>query len=264
MVSVNSGNRGSDFSVTFDSMNNGSNLRVTRRLDDRDLARPVSFQSYYRRVGREARWDVYDENGRGRGRGYARGRGNDGNSARGGSGWPGSNVAMGVPDGTRLVATLDTPLSMRTSRNGEPFSMTVRGPGEFQGARIDGVVSRVRASRGTDMDLHVDFQRIDMRGRSSDFDAVLNTVRLSDGSVLRINDDGEVRENSTGETVRNGAIGVAVGAIIGAIAGGGKGAAIGGAIGGVGGVILSQGHEQLDLPRGSEVTLTAVSRNRAP
>lgn len=263
VVSVNSGSRGSDFSVTFDSLNNGANMRVTRRLDDPDLARAVTFQSFYRRIGRDANWGVYDNNGPGfgRGRGYARGRGND---AGGGAGWSGSNVEMGVPDGMRLVATLDTPLSMRTSRNGEPFSMTVRGPGEFQGARIDGVVSRVRASRGTDMDLRVDFQRIEIRGRSSEFDALLNTVRLSDGTLLRVNADGEVRENSTGDTVRNGAIGVAVGAIIGALAGGGKGAAIGGIIGGAGGVIISQGHEQLDLPRGAEVTLTSVSRYRAP
>ncbi len=264
LVSVFSGNRGSDFSVTFDSMNNGDNLRVTRRLDDRDFARPVSFQSFYRRTARDARWDVYDDSGPGfgRGRGYARGRGNNAGGANSTSIWTGSNNDRGVPDGLRLVATLDTPLNMRTSRNGDPFSMTVRG-GEFQGARIDGVVSRVREARGTDMDLRVDFQRIDVRGRTSDFDAVLNSVRLADGSVLRINADGEVRENSTGETVRNGAIGVAVGAIIGAIAGGGKGAAIGAAIGGAGGVIISLGHEQLDLPRGSEMTLTAVSPYRA-
>jgi hypothetical protein len=268
-IDVGGGSRGSNFSVTFESLNNGANLRVTRRLDDPDLARPVSFQSYYRRFSREARWDVYDDGpGFGRGRGNARGRGDDGrgNASRGG-GWVGWNPAdVTVPDGMRLVATLDTPLSMRTSRNGEPFSMTVRGPGEFQDARIHGVVSRVRASnsRGDDMDMHVDFQRIDVRGRSMDFDAVLNTIRLADGTVLRVNADGEVRENSTGETVRNGAIGGAIGAVIGAVIGGGKAAAIGAVIGGAGGVILSQGHERLDLPRGAEVTLTTQSRYRAP
>ena len=114
------------------------------------------------------------------------------------------------------------------------------------------------------MDMRMDFQRIDVRGRSMDFDAVLNTIRLSDGKVLRVNGEGEVRENSTGATVRNGAIGMAIGAVVGALAGGGKGALIGGAIGGAGGLILSRGHEQLDLPRGAEVTLTTLSRNRAP
>ena len=261
-VDVEDGRRGSSFSVMFESINNGANLRVTRRLDNEDLARPITFQSYYRRLSREPRWDVYDDGpGFSRGRGYARGRGDDGR----GIGWVGWNPAnVTVPDGMSLVVTLDTPLSMRTSRNGEAFSMTVRGPAEFQSARIHGVVSRVRASRGDDMDMRVDFQRIDVRGRSMDFDAVLNTIRLSDGTVMHVNADGEVRENSTGETVRNGAIGVAIGTVVGALAGGGKGAAIGAVIGGAGGVILSRGHEQLDLPRGTEVTLTALSRYRAP
>jgi outer membrane lipoprotein SlyB len=93
---------------------------------------------------------------------------------------------------------------------------------------------------------------------------VLNTIRLSDGTLLRLNDEGDVRESSGGHTVRNAAIGAAVGAVIGAVIGGGKGAAIGAAGGGVGGVILSRGHEQLDVPRGAEVTLTAVSPYRAP
>ena len=261
-IDVGGGSRGSSFSVTFESLNNGENLRVTRRLDDPDLARPVSFQSYYRRFSREARWDVYDDGpGFGRGRGNARGRGDDGR----GAGWVGWNPAdTNVPDGMHLVATLDTPLSMRNSRDGEAFTMTVRGPAEFQDARIHGVISRVRAARGDDMDMRVEFQRIDVRGRSMDFDAVLNTVRLPGGKVLRVNSDGEVRENSTAETVRNGAVGVAIGAVIGALAGGGKGAAIGAAVGGAGGVILSQGDEQLDLPRGAEVTLTAQSRYRTP
>jgi hypothetical protein len=172
-----------------------------------------------------------------------------------------------VPDGTRLIATLDTPLSMRTSPHGQPFTMTVHSPSEFQGARIDGVVSRVGANQqnGNGTDMRFDFQTIEVRGRSAEFDADLNTIRLSDGTLLRVNDGSDVGDvNHGNSTVRNGAIGVAVGAIIGAIAGGGKGAAIGAVIGGAGGVIVSQGHEQLDLPRGAEVTLTAVTPYRRP
>ena len=247
------GDRGSDFSVTFESLNNGGNLRVTRRLDDPDLPRPVSIQSYYRRMANAPQWDVYadrDDRGAGR-RGW------------GGSGFGSGGRMNGVPDGTRLLATLDTDLSMRNSRNGEPFTMTVRSPVEFQGARIDGIVSRIGSTRGKGMDMRIDFQRIEMRGQSSDFDALLNTIRLSDGSVLRINGDGDVREPNRGnDTIRNGAIGATVGAIVGALAGGGKGAAIGAAIGVAGGVIVSQGNESIDLHRGSEVTLTAVSGYR--
>ena len=249
-----SGHRGSDYSVTFESLDAGQSLRVTRHLDDQHLSRMVTIQSYYRRAAPTPRWDVYGT-GPGRGNGY--GRGNDNRSSGGSSWWS----TMAVPEGTRMSATFDTPISMRTSRNGEQFTMTVRGPVDFQGARLTGVVTRVATNHGGGADLRIDFQTIELRGRSYEFDAYLNTVRLSDGRTLRLDADGDVRDvNHDGSrTVQNGSIGAAVGAIIGAMAGGGKGAVIGAAIGVTGGVILSQGHEQLELTRGTEVTLTAVS-----
>jgi outer membrane lipoprotein SlyB len=88
---------------------------------------------------------------------------------------------------------------------------------------------------------------------------------MGGGGVLRVHDDGDVRTYddrgaNRDTTVQNGAIGAALGAIVGAIAGGGKGAAIGAIVGGSGGVILSQGHEQLELQRGAAVTLTVFNR----
>jgi hypothetical protein len=244
-VSTSGGGRGNDFSVIFESLDYGNGLRVTRRLDDDSLARPVIIESYYQRAADTPRWDVYPS-----GPGYA--------SARG---------LMVVPDGTALVAILDTPLSMRTSRDGEAFTMNVRSPAEFRGARIEGVISRVNAYQesGNGGDMRVDFHTIELGGRSSEFAAVLNTVRLSDGTILRVNAEGNGRDVNSGDTtVRSGGIGAAVGAIIGAVVGGGKGAVVGAVVGGAGGVILSQGHEQLDLPRGTEVSLTAMAGYRGP
>jgi len=250
-----SGSRGSDFSVTFEALDNGDRLHVTRRLDNEELDRPITIQSFYHRVSDQPRWDLYAEG-------------------------PGPTSAYGVPpppppppypttgrlgvaDGTRLIATLDTPLSTRSSRNGERFTMTVRGPAEYAGARIDGVVSRVdpydRDRNGADMS--VNFQRIRFRdGQTADLRAVLETVRTPDGTTLHVNPEGDVRDKDVNDTrVEHGAIGAAVGAIIGAIAGGGKGAAIGAIAGGAGGAILVEGRDSLDLPPGTEVTLTAVS-----
>jgi hypothetical protein len=244
-VSTSGGGRGTDFSVTFESLNNGNGLRVTRRLDDDSLPRPVVIQSYYQRFADTPRWDVYAP----------------------GPPYGSANGMMAVRDGTQLLATLDSPLSMRTSRDGERFTMTVRGPEEFQGARIDGVISRVNAYResGNGGDMRVDFQTIELGGRSSEFTAMLTSVRLSDGTILRVNAEGTARNVNSGDTtVRNGGIGAAVGAIIGAVVGGGKGAVVGAVVGGAGGVILSQGQEQLDLPRGTEVSLTAVTGYRGP
>jgi osmotically inducible lipoprotein OsmB len=244
-VSTSGGGRGADFSVTFESLNSGDGLRVTRRLDDDTLIRPVVIQSYYLRAEGTPRWDVYASGPR----------------------YGSASGMMVVPDGTQLLATLDTPLSMRTSRDGEPFTMTVRSAGQFQGARINGVISRVNTYResGNGGDMRVDFQTIELSGRSSEFAAVLNTVRLFDGTVLRVNAEGNARNVNSGDTtVRNGGIGAAVGAIIGAVVGGGKGAVVGAVVGGTGGVILSQGQEQLDLPPGTEVTLTVLAGYRGP
>jgi hypothetical protein len=258
-----SGNRGSDFQVTFEPLNNGTGLRVTRSLDSEELGRPITVQSYYRRIATEPRWDLFAGDSR---PDSAYGTGS-------GSGYPpvpayapptGDFV---VPDGTRLIAMLDTPLSTRTSRSGERFTMTVRGPGQFGGARIDGVVSRVnpyqQASNTADM--MVNFETIHLRdGRTSEFRAILNSVRTPDGATLRVDVEGGVRDVTTNDTrIEHGAIGAAVGAIIGAIAGGGKGAAVGAAVGAVvgasGGVILVEGRDQLDLPPGTEVTITATA-----
>lgn len=61
--------------------------------------------------------------------------------------------------------------------------------------------------------------------------------------------------------MQRGTIGAALGAIIGAIASGGKGAAVGAVIGASGGAgtVIAQGRDQLDLQRGTEVTITSAA-----
>jgi hypothetical protein len=236
-----SGNRDTDFLVTFQSVDRGGGLFVTRRFDSDDLRQPVTIQSYYRRVADEAQWDLYERD---------RDRRPE-------------PEPFAVSGGTRIVAVLDTSLSTRTSRNGERFSMTVQGPGEYQGARIDGVVARVTPyARGRNADMRIDFDTIHLRnGRTADFDARLDTVRTPGGVTYRVDASGGVPDpDQTKDTIQKGAIGAALGAVIGAIAGGGKGAAIGAVVGGAGGVILAQDRDEyLDLPPGTQVTLVVRS-----
>lgn len=244
-----SGNRNTDFLVTFEPLNNGNGLLVTRRLDSDDLRQPVTIQSYYRRVANQPRWDLYTPEPSVAPR-------------------PGRGPST-VPDGTRIVAVLDTSLSTRTSRSGERFSMTVQGPPQYQGARIDGVIARITPyGQGRNADMRVDFDTIRLRdGRTAEFEAVLNTVRTPGGVTLRVDASGGVPDpNRTNATIQQGAIGAALGAIIGAFAGGGKGAAIGAVVGGAGGAILAQDREQyLDLPPGTQVTIIVTSsRYRTP
>jgi hypothetical protein len=235
------GDRGTDFSVTFEAMNNGDRLRVTRRLDSEDLRQPVTVQSYYQRVANDARWDL--------------------SSAPQSYAPPRPTAPMAVPDGMRLVATLDTPLSTRSSRSDEQFTMTVRSPAQFAGARIDGVVSRINPDpQGNRANIVVDFDTIQFRGGPAvEFRGMLDAVRTPDGATVRVGAENGIHDAGASDDTRieHGAVGAAVGAIIGAIAGGGKGAAVGAVVGGAGGAILVDGHDQLDLPPGTEMTITA-------
>jgi hypothetical protein len=259
-----SGNRSTDFLVTFEPLNNGNGLLVTRRMDSDDLRQPVTIQSYYRRVANEPRWDLYAPEST-----YAREPAYPAQPAYAPPPPPRPEPrAFVVPEGLRIVAVLDTSLSTRTSRSGERFSMTVRRPAEYEGSHIDGIVARVTAyGPGRNADMRVDFDAIRLpNGQRAEFDAVLNTVRTPGGQTLRVDASGGVPDRDV--TVRSGAIGAALGAVIGAIAGGGKGAAIGAVAGGAGGVILAQDRDQfLDLPPGTQVTIIVTpwrNRDRMP
>jgi hypothetical protein len=243
------GERANDFIVTFDPVNNGRQLLVTRTLYTERVNQAVTVRTYYDRTSDVAQLNVYDTNRE------------DGNVGGGAGTVAGSFI---VPDGTQIVAVLNNELSTQNVRENERFTMTVRSPGQYDGATIEGVVSNVeRSGRITGRSqLTLDFDTIRLRdGRSYRFAGILEAVRTPSGEVVRIDNEGAVRDsNQTNKTVQRTAIGTAVGAIIGAIAGGGKGAAIGAVIGaGAGaGSVYVQGREDLNLETGTEVTIRST------
>ena len=244
LVVTTTGNRGNDFSVTFEPIDNGRNLQVTRRIHDDNLRQPVTVQSFYRKSSDEAQWDIYSTN-------------------QGAPSQTDSAGDVGVPQGTRLVATLDNALSTRTVHAEDRFTITTRSPSQYEGAVIEGTVASVNASGRLSgrADMALNFESIRMRnGRTYPFAGVIESIRTPNGETIRVDSEGTVEENSqTVKTVQRGAIGAALGAIIGAITGGGKGAAIGAAIGAGGGAgtVIVEGRDQLDLPRGTEVTIVS-------
>lgn len=241
MVST-TGDRGNDFSVTFDSVDNGQRLHVTRRVYIQGLTNPVVVQSSYDKTSNVARFDIYDS------------RNVPGSTASG---------TFVVPDGTRIIGTLENTLSTRSTREGDRFTLRVTSPREFEGALIEGHVSAVeRSGRLTGRSvLTLDFDRIQLRnGRSYQFAGMVEAAREPDGDIVRVDTEGAVRDSSqTSRTTTRTAIGTAVGAIIGAIAGGGKGAAIGAIIGAGGGAgsVYVEGRNDLELQVGTELTVRA-------
>jgi hypothetical protein len=256
LIISTTGDRDNDFNVTFAPIDNGRSLEVTRRLSDVNLRTPVTVRSVYTRSADVAQFDIYHGGGN-----------QTGAYNPNGTNYPTTaSGAFIVPDGTTLIATLDNDLSTSNTREGENFSMTVNQPGEFSGARIDGHISQV--SRGGRVSgrsgMTFNFDRITLRdGRAYSFSGFVDSVRSTNGETVRVDNEGTVQENDsrTTQTAQRAAIGTAVGAIIGAIASGGKGAAIGAILGaGAGaGSVYVQGRDDLELMRGSEVTIRASS-----
>jgi len=241
------GERANDFTVSFDPSSDGRELLVTRTLYSDRLTQPVTVRSYYDRTSDVAQLNIYETNRE------------DSNIGQGQA--TGSFV---IADGTQVVAVLNNDLTTQNVREGDRFTMTVRSPGQYDGATIEGSVLNVeRSGRITGRSqMTLDFDTIRLRdGRSYRFAGILESVRTPNGDVVRVDNEGAVRDSDqTKQTVTRTAIGTAVGAIIGAIAGGGKGAAIGAVIGaGAGaGSVYIQGRDDLNLSAGTEVTIRAT------
>lgn len=264
MLTISSdGDRGSDFSVTFDSVNNGRRLRVTKRIFSERLSQPVEVTSYYTRTSDVAQWNIYD-GGRNLGgnRGIGSNRNNGNRNDRG-------NQRFAIPNGTVLTAVLNQDLTTRQANEGDRFTMTVRSPRNYNGAVIEGIITKAdRSGRVTGRsELSMEFQRVRMNGRDYDFGGFIESVRTPDGEDVKIDNEGAVREDDsqTTRTVTRSGIGAALGAIIGGITGGGKGAAIGAAVGaGAGaGTVLVQGRDDLDLRSGTEFTIRTSAPNES-
>jgi hypothetical protein len=244
---VSNGDRANDFTVIIDPVDGGRRLLVTRSLYAERLNQPVTLRSYYDRVSDTAQLGLYVP---------AANTGTYNNT-----GAVSGNFV--VPDGTRLVAVLDTGLSTRTTREGDRFRVTVRAPAQYDGAVIEGHVSGLdrsgRVTGRSEMTLNYDTIRL-RDGRTFQFAGSTEGVRTAAGELVRVDNEGTAEgDNRTNDTITRTAIGTAIGAIIGAIAGGGDGAAVGAVVGaGAGaGSVYVQGSEDLTLPAGTEVTLRA-------
>lgn len=275
-----------EFAVTFEPVEGGQRLRVTRRIYDAQLKQPVVVVSMFDKTAELARFDIYGQpeaastGARNTGRNAPRNAPPATADNRTSQPTPpvlrprtppsapptNTNTVFTIGRNTQFVAVLDDDLSTARTRVGDPFTMTVREPAQFAGATITGTIARVERGGRINgrAELAFNFERIRLTdGRTDDFNGVVEAVQPVGGEEVRVDSEGggevQERNSQSNRTVERAAIGAAVGAIIGAIAQGGKGAVIGAAIGaGAGaGSVYVQGRDDLELPRGSEVTLRA-------
>ncbi len=266
LIVSTTGDRNSDFSVTFDPLDNGRRLQVTRRISSANLNAPIVVRSVYTRTADVAQFDIYRGGGN-----YNAGSNNYPNGTN--NNYPGgvNTTADGdfvIPNGTTVVATLNSDLTTERAREGDRFALSVREPSQYAGATIEGTLGKIERSGKVSGRSQVafNFDRIRLRdGRSYRFAGFVESVRTANGESVRVDNEGTVqdKDNRTNTTAQRAAIGTAVGAIIGAIAGGGKGAAIGAVLGAGGGAgsVYVQGADDLQLLSGTELTIRSSGPN---
>ncbi len=179
-----------------------------------------------------------------------------------------ANVSF-IPSDTVLRVELLTNLSTDATQRGDRFEARVVEPADYQGAMLEGHVTRVKRPgkiKGN-AELQLAFDKISLNNRWTDFKAQVIEVVDSGGGdgVGDVDEEGGVKgKDKTKDDVAKVGASAGVGAIIGAIFGGGKGAAIGAAIGGAagtGGVLTSRGKD-IQLNHGQHLRIRTSSETR--
>jgi hypothetical protein len=193
------------------------------------------------------------------------------NDAQNTSGVSGPSVGgpITIPAGSILLIELQSSLSTDASQPGDRFQARVMDPREFEGAIVEGRVTRVKRAgkvKGA-AELQLSFETIRMDNHTSGFRAdvvaLVDMGNRDEGGT--VDSEGGVRgKDSTKDNVSKIGASTGIGAAIGVILGGGKGAAIGAAIGGTvgtAGVLRSSGKD-LRLERGQQLRIRTTTETR--
>ncbi len=270
-----------DYTITFESEDDGRVLKVSRRITTEYLDQTVFAESIYNKTDSVARLGIKQDRTTGDSSGgYSD---NDTSAAvsngGSGSGYPQSRTGVPsavtsrpgnyiVPNGVAITGVLENELNTKVSQNNDRFRMTVQSPNEFRGAVIEGYVSGLSRSGAVSGDpkMTLSFEKITLSdGTVFDFAGNLQSVQAVNGKKVSVDNEGTVRgESQTKNTAKRGGIGAGIGAVIGAIAGGAKGAAIGAVIGAGGGAgtVAVQGKTDIQLQQGSTITVVSSSPMR--
>jgi hypothetical protein len=260
-----------DYTINFISADNGRTLKVTRRITTDYLRETVFAESVYTKTNQIAQLGVDRVPGSGTAADntYSSNDPNDRSNGPDPTLGPARTGEFIVPNGTIIIAQLDSTIDTKASQNNDRFKMTVQSPMEFRGAVIEGYITGVGRSGKVSGRSNVtfNFDHITLRnGQTYDFAGYLQGIKDQQGKTVKVESEGTATGDSqTRETVKRGGIGAGLGAVIGAIAGGGKGAAIGAIVGGGAGAgsVVVQGRDDLQLMKGSTITVQASSPIRS-
>jgi hypothetical protein len=181
-----------------------------------------------------------------------------------------TNGPLSIPPNAILTVELQSSLSSDATQLGDRFQARVIDPREFEGAIVEGRVTRVKRAgkvKGT-AELQLSFETISMPdGRTTGFKAdLVELVDMGnrDGAGTVDSEGGVKAKSTTKDDISKVGASTGIGAIIGAVVGGGKGAAIGAAIGaGVGtGSVLTKRGQDVRLDRGQQLKIRTATETR--
>jgi hypothetical protein len=169
--------------VTFEPIENGNRLRVSREIYSDRLNRPVVVNSIYDRTSDSAQWNIYNGSG----------------TVLGNTG--ANSGEFVVRDGETLVAVLNNDLNTRQAHQGDRFTMTVNQPNQYEGAVIEGTVGAVnQGGRVSDrLGMSLNFDTIHLRdGQTYKFAGIFVSVRTLDGDTVKVDNEGSAQgDNQT-------------------------------------------------------------------
>ena len=175
-----------------------------------------------------------------------------------------------IPRDSILIIQLESSLSTDSTQRGDRFQARVLEPREFDGAIIEGRVTRVKRPgkvKGT-AELQLTFESIrtiDNRSASISGEVVEIVDMGNRDTAGTVDREGGVRgRDSTKDDISKVGAATGIGAVIGAIIGGGQGAAIGAAIGGSVGTagVLTQRGKDVRLERGQRLKIRTATDAR--
>jgi hypothetical protein len=169
-----------------------------------------------------------------------------------------------------FVAKLLSPISTKTSNQGDMFTAIVEEPSQYQGAVLEGKITKLKKpKKGTGKgkaEIAFEFDTITFNSKSTPVTVDLKAVENSKG-VKAVDEEGRaIGKTSNKKRALATLAGGALGAGIGALAGGAQGAAKGGAIGLAAGLALgltmTTAGSDLEFLPGSHLTLDVSDRGR--
>jgi hypothetical protein len=170
-----------------------------------------------------------------------------------------------------FVVKLLSPLSTKNAQENYTFTASVQEPAQYQGAIMEGRVTKVKKPRkGTgkgSAELQFHFETLTFNGLTEKIEADLTDVKNSTG-IKGVDDEGHaIGRTSKKKRVAATAGGAALGALIGGLRGGGAGAAIGAAAGAAAGLAIglkmTTAASDIDFMPGSLLTLSVSDAGKA-